>query len=263
LAGRERNNTLRRLKNLGSAAGWLVWLVDSPAEAGSNNLPLLVRKSRRGLGRGQSGWLPSLLRRSSGLRLGCLEPNLRLLGREVRLRITVSEPGTWDGSISGAFGCLARLRSGRVGRRGHAGLVVVYGALLNIPDLLLQDVEALLILPDFPHDMVSISRVKPVDEDRDLADMAVGVFESGQRRGLDLALLRVRGEPRVGPVGVVVGLVVQLLPQQVQEELLEGLGAQSAGIVGSALLDQRVVLEEVGGAQKICGTDAVGEEGLE
>lgn len=59
------------------------------------------------------------------------------------------------------------------------------------------------------------------------------------------------------------GFGLQLLPQQVQEELLQRLRAQSASIGVGGVLDQGIVLEEVRDLEEGGGVDAVGEERLE
>ncbi|KAL1862508.1 hypothetical protein VTK73DRAFT_6772 [Phialemonium thermophilum] len=133
---------------------------------------------------------------------------------------------------------------------------------LEIPDLLPDAIESLLILANLPDDVVSIPRIEPVDERGKFLDVAIGFLQSRHRRGRELALPEVRSLGRVRIFGML-GFAPQLLAQQVQEELLEGLGAQSVRIVRGSLVDQAIVLEEVGDTEKRLVFDAVRQERLE
>lgn len=108
--------------------------------------------------------------------------------------------------------------------------------------LALQTLVALLILPNLADGMIAVSRIESVDKQRKLPYVFPGLLKGGQRRGCELALPGTGRLPgALGLVGVF-RLSLQLLPQQVQEELLQRLGTQSASIVVGGVLDQRVVL---------------------
>jgi hypothetical protein len=102
----------------------------------------------------------------------------------------------------------------------------------------------------------------------DLFQVLSGVGQGQQRRGLQPALL---GSWRQGAVGTrgVLALGPQLLPQQSQEQVPQGVGVQSSGIVGRGGPDQAVSLEgfrdatEVGVVETVLGDSAEQQQGFE
>lgn len=78
----------------------------------------------------------------------------------------------------------------------------------------------------------------------------MGLPQSRQWRGLQPSPFRVRRQTAIGFGAWSVVLLLQLVPQQVEEELLERLGPQSRGIVRGRSLDEAILLEDVGDAMK-------------
>ena len=101
-----------------------------------------------------------------------------------------------------------------------------------------------------------------------LLHMLAGIVHSQQRRGLQPALLGGGRETAIG-TRCILTLSPQLLPNKAQEEVAQGVGVQSSGIVGRGGLDEPVALEgfgdavEVGVVEAVLGDTSEQQEGFE
>lgn len=91
--------------------------------------------------------------------------------------------------------------------------------------------------------------------------MLVGLCQRRYGRSCDLPPLR-RRRPRLRCLGSV-GVALELLAQQQQEQLLQRVRAQPRRVIGLSTLDQRIALERLRDARKRSRVDAEVEERLE
>lgn len=105
-----------------------------------------------------------------------------------------------------------------------------------------------LVLFDLLEALVDVGLLEFPVKAFDLGHILVGLPQSGQRRRLQPSPFRVRRQTAIGLGAWSVVLLLQLVPQQVEEELLERLGPQPRGIVRGRSLDEAVLLEDVGNA---------------
>lgn len=105
-----------------------------------------------------------------------------------------------------------------------------------------------LVLVNLLESLVDVCLLEFPVKTFDLGHILMGLPQSGQRRRLQASPFRVRRQISIGFGAWGVVLLLQLVPQQVEEELLERLGPQSRGIVRGSKLDEVVLLKKVGDA---------------
>jgi len=126
--------------------------------------------------------------------------------------------------------------------------------------LLLQRVILALALADLVDGMAQVRGVQLGMGRLDLLQVLAGVAQGQARRGLQPALLGggLLGTTGIGAVGVVGRLDgPELLAQQAQKQVAQGVGVQTAGIVGRGGLDEPVAAEGVRDAHKVGVVEAV------
>lgn len=142
-------------------------------------------------------------------------------------------------------------------------------AAVDLGRLPIQEVQLPLILPDLPDEQIPIARVQTIRQLRQQLAVLHRVLDGCNRRPLHLAL-PAPARTRLCRTAVHALLprrripaTAQLLPQQVQVQLAQGIGAQPAIVVAVAVAHKLVGLEQVGDADEGAGLGAEGHQRLE